>query len=196
MLALEDVDDEDFIDNCEYLEDISDCDLEVFNNIENMCDKMLKNYSSVLLVKFNLMFPKSVIYPRDNLLFNEFIKRFTTNLRKHVNDISCFWIRTNDTDRHNHAYNVILMVNTFFIDDCHRIQMLAWKEWCSTLGLPYRTPGIIDFCEMHLDRNRIMLDATDINYKKKCEEVFEMTYYLSKYYCRDTPRGIDKYGWY
>ena len=28
MLALEDVDDEDFIDNCEYLEDISDCDLE------------------------------------------------------------------------------------------------------------------------------------------------------------------------
>lgn len=158
------------------------CYNEVLKLIEKTLENALSKHSRVLIVRFDLSFPKWMKETSSNKYISMFMQYLQRRLDTDEIDPKYIWVREQSKEKHQH-YHVAMFVNGNRMRSPYRIHTYAKEIWGKVLNIDDGS-GYVNECRRYRDGRRgtahyyICKDKKD--WRNTYESCFKRLSYLAK----------------
>ena len=162
----------------QYNKDILDRNIHLLN-------KALQKHQRILMIRFDVRYPKYLQADHDNHSIVKFIKRYRQYFARLNYDPLYLWCREKNHS-HNHHYHV------YFFLDATKLRFMpnlkkADEIWNNILNIDQTTKGLIQYCNpagLTINRENIHVQ----------QEALEQLSYLAKIYSKQHLTGVRDWG--
>ena len=158
---------------------------EIKNRNSALLDHALDAHSRILMVRFDVRYPKDIQAPADNTLLVKFIKDYSRYLRRQGYDPVYLWCREQN-ESHNHHYHVCFLLDGTKVRYMPTLKK-ATEIWNRKLDRPIDTKGVIHYC----NPNGTIINRND---DEAQEDALNTLSYLAKEHSKQNINGIRNWG--
>lgn len=165
---------------------------DILGRVYGLLDYHTQKYSKVLVVRFDLRYPKNMTALQCNAAISQFHDRFTRYLKRNGADPKLLWVWEQYNSQNPH-YHCMLTVNGHKHRHPQNLYTKAAECWWNAIG-EHGNKGLVEQCDKNgpgyynLHRNKA--DFGETYYK-----CFERCSYLAKVFTKvEIPKDMHRYG--
>ena len=120
------------------------CRVDILARLEALLTDMTQRHCKVLFIRFDVRYPRGLLYPTDNVLFRGFMATFIKQYQRKNLGPAYLWVREQDSSD-NHHYHCVLLLNGNKVQHYLPILRKADELWSLALGVEQQ--GLVHFCD-------------------------------------------------
>ena len=159
---------------------------EILQAFDNLFNVAISRHNKILLIRMDLRFNDTFIYPYDNSLLSRFMEALTLHCKRLGLDPLYLWVREQVTSN-NHHYHLILLLNGNKIQNPYGIFNKATELWGNCLNTD--ATGLVHYGP------HIMIRRNSVGFEHSYHEALKLAGYLAKSYSKGrAPKGVREMG--
>lgn len=166
--------------------------VDILNRVYGVLNAQIKRHNKVLVIRFDLHFPKEMDVLQYNAAISQFYDRYTRKLKRNGADPKMIWVREQYRSQNPH-YHCILTVDGNKHRAPHSLLALAAEHWERVTGVE-QVDGLVDYCTQ-AGPGYYNLRRNDFDYPDVYGECFKRCSYLAKVNTKEgLPHEKHRYG--
>jgi len=186
--------DSGFPNSPEYFQSAFGVDANLIKKVKDLIEKMISFTDSILVTHFKLHIPETHKFPKSNRLLNRFVSMLAESLDQNKKYYTIFWVRTKEDYSQKQCYNLVVMMDSYYVNQSESLMYLCQFLWSNALYLNHGTQGIFSVPMGLFSPNSFLLFKNDALYECSLFMALEKVAMMLENIDFDRDENVDGYG--